>query len=138
MLSLLSKREKFGLSLFFEKCKVNFRFHSFLRSKSEMNMTQDREVKFLENFHFSIWISKHFDFTFHFLKKSKSFFFSLCTSPKRVKTLFITLHFSKKSESIFFSLCTSRKRMKAFYFHFSLLELQKPTLAGPCARVTML
>ena len=37
----------------------------------------------------------------------------------------------KKSENIFVSLCTSRKRVKAFCFHFSLLELQNPTLAGP-------
>ena len=27
-----------------------FCFHSFLRSESEMKMTRDREVKFLENF----------------------------------------------------------------------------------------
>merc|ERR1711954_425705 len=69
------------------------------------NLVSRELLRILENFHFSISISKHFDFTFHF---------------------------SKKSESIFFSLCTSRKKVKAFYFHFSLLELQKPTLAGPC------
>ena len=68
------------------------------------NLVSRELLRILENFHFSISISKHFDFTFHF---------------------------SKKSESILISLCTSRKRVKAFYFHFSLLELQKPTLAGP-------
>ena len=50
-------------------------------------------LKNLENLYFLI--SKHFDFTFHF---------------------------SKKSESILISLCTSRKRVKAFFFHFALLE----------------
>ena len=69
------------------------------------NLVSRELLRILENFHFSISISKHFDFT---------------------------IHFSKKSESIFFLLCTSRKRVKVFCFHFSLLELQKPTLAGPC------
>ena len=45
------KSEKVWLSLFFEKCKVkSFCFPSFSRSESEMKMTRDREVKFLENF----------------------------------------------------------------------------------------
>ena len=78
---------------------VLFGFHGINLFK---NLVSRELLRILENFHFSI--SKHFDFTFHF---------------------------SKKSESIFFSLCTSRKRVKAFLFHFSLLELQKPTLAGP-------
>merc|ERR1712038_1260376 len=69
------------------------------------NLVSRELLRILEKFHFSISRSKHFDFTFHF---------------------------SKKSESILFSLCTSRKRVKAFFFHFTLLELQKPTLAGPC------
>ena len=59
------------------------------------NLVSRELLRILENFHFSISISKHFDFTFHF---------------------------SKKSESILFSLCTSRKRVKAFFFHFALLE----------------
>ena len=57
------------------------------------NLASRELLRILENFHFSI--SKHFDFTFHF---------------------------SKKSESILISLCTSRKRVKAFFFHFALLE----------------
>ena len=59
------------------------------------NLVSRELLRILENFHFSISISKHFDFTFHF---------------------------SKKSESILISLCTSRKRVKAFFFHFALLE----------------
>ena len=59
------------------------------------NLVSRELLRILENFHFSIWISKHFDFTFHFLKKS---------------------------EGILISLCTSRKRVKAFDFHFALLE----------------
>ena len=95
---------------------VLFGFHGINLFK---NLVSRELLRILENFHFSISISKHFDFTFHFSKKSESILISLCTSRKKVKT-------------IFFSLCTSRKRVKAFYFHFSLLELQKPTLAGPC------
>merc|ERR1712122_324633 len=84
---------------------ICFRSLIWLSRKNLLKNLVSRELlRILENFHFSILISKHFDFTFHF---------------------------SKKSESIFFSLSTSRKRVKAFYFHFSLLELQKPTLAGP-------
>ena len=65
------------------------------RNKSVKNLVSREWLRILENFHFSISISKHFDFTFHF---------------------------SKKSESILISLCTSRKRVKAFFFHFALLE----------------
>ena len=50
---------------------------------------------------------------------------------KSESIFFFNLHFSKKSESIYFSLCTSWKRVRACLFHFSLLELQRPTLAGP-------
>ena len=59
------------------------------------NLVSRELLRILENFHFSISISKHFDFTFHF---------------------------SKKSEGILISLCTSRKRVKAIFFHFALLE----------------
>ena len=90
-------------------------------NKSE-NLVSRELLRILENFHFSISISKHFDFTFHFSKKSESICFSLCTSRKRVKAfffhfallekewkhIFFTLHFSKKSEGFFFSLFTSR------------------------------
>ena len=77
-----------------------------------------RFSRILENFHFLVSISKHFDFTFHFSEKSESIFFHFA--------------FLEKEWKHFFSLCTSRKRVKAFCFHFSLLELQKSTLAGPC------
>ena len=72
------------------------------------NLVSRELLRILENFHFSISISKHFDFTFHFSKKSESILISLCTSRKRVKAFFFTLHFSKKSESFLFSLFTSR------------------------------
>ena len=72
------------------------------------NLVSRELLRILENFHFSISISKHFDFTFHFSKKSESILISLCTSRKRVKAFFFTLHFSKKSESFSFSLFTSR------------------------------
>ena len=62
----------------------------------------------------------------------EAFWFHFSLLEKEWKHFDFTLHFSKKSESIFFSLCTSRKRVKAFCFHFSLPELQKPTLTGPC------
>ena len=94
---------------------VLFCFHGINLFK---NLVSRELLRILENFHFSISISKHFDFTFHFSNKSESILISLCTSRKRVKAIF--------------SLCTSRKRVKAFYFHLSLLELQNPTLAGPC------
>ena len=71
---------------------VLFGFHGINLFK---NLVSRELLRILENFHFSISISKHFDFTFHF---------------------------SKKSESILISLCTSRKRVKAFFFHFALLE----------------
>ena len=93
---------------------VLFGFHGINLFK---NLVSRELLQILENFHFSISILKHFDFTFHFSKKSESIFF--------------TLHFLKKSENIFISLCTSRKRVKAFIFHFSLSELPKPILAVP-------
>ena len=71
---------------------VLFGFHGINLFK---NLVSRELLRILENFHFSISISKHFDFTFHF---------------------------SKKSESILISLCTSRKRVKAFFFHFALLK----------------
>ena len=78
------------------------------RNKSVKNLVSREWLRILENFHFSISISKHFDFTFHFSKKSESILISLCTSRKRVKAFFFTLHFSKKIESFLFSLFTSR------------------------------
>ena len=68
---------------------------------------EERDSRFSRiffHFHFSFSISSRFNFTF--------------TSRKRVK-------------GFYFSLCTSRKRVKPFLFHFSFLELQRPTLAGP-------
>ena len=69
---------------------VLFGFHGINLFK---NLVSRELLRNLENFHFSIPISKHFDFTFHFSKKSESIFF-------------FTLHFSKKSESFLFSLFT--------------------------------
>ena len=85
----------------------------FFRLLQKKIVEKSRFSRIVEEFS----VSKHFDFTFHFSKKSESILISLCTSRKRVKA--------------FFSLCTSWKRVKAFYFHFSLLERKKPTLAGP-------
>ena len=65
-------------------------FSSLIWLSRKKSVKKSRFSRMVKNFHFLIWISKHFDFTFLF---------------------------SKKSESIF--------------FHFSLLKLQKPTLAGP-------
>ena len=81
---------------------VLFGFHGINLLK---NLVSRELLRILENFHFSISISKHFDFTFHFSKKSESNFF----------------HFSKNSESDF--------------FHFALLEFPRPTLAGACLMV---
>ena len=69
---------------------VLFGFHGMNLFK---NLVSQELLRIFENFHFSISIWKHFDFTFHLSKKSKSIFF--------------TLHFSKISESFFFA------------FHFS-------------------
>ena len=116
---VINKLSHFNCQLFGYKNGYNCYTTSFF-SFNGINLFENlvsRELqRILQNFHFSI--SKHFDFTFHFSKKSESILFSLCTSRKRVK-------------AFFFSFCTSRKRVKAFCFHFSLLELQKPTLAGP-------
>ena len=82
---------------------VLFGFHGINLFK---NLVSREWLGILKNFHFSI--SKHFDFTFHFSKKSESILISLCTSWKRVNAFFFTLQFSKKSESFLFSLFTSR------------------------------
>ena len=84
---------------------VLFGFHGINLLK---NLISRELLRILENFHFSISISKHFDFTFYFLRKSESILISLGTSRKRVKAFFFTLQFSKKSESFLFSLFTSR------------------------------
>ena len=108
---------------------IFFGFHETILLK---NLVSRELLRILENFHFSISISKHFDFTFHFSKKSESILISLCTSRKRVKAFFFTLHFSKKSESFLFSLFTSRTSkthsrwslrhtlIKALNIHFGL------------------
>ena len=51
---------------------VLFDFHGINLFK---NLVSRELLRNLENFHFSI--SKHFDFTFHFSKKSESILFSL-------------------------------------------------------------
>ena len=87
------------LLVFIDNCELLHLVRRQVSSQAGFNLFKNlvsRELfRILENFHFSISISKHFEFTFHF---------------------------SKKSESICFSLCTSRKRVKAFFFHFALLE----------------
>ena len=97
------------LLVFIDNCELLHLVRRQVSSQAGFNLFKNlvsRELfRILENFHFSISISKHFDFTFHF---------------------------SKKSESILISLCTSRKRVKAFIYHSSLLELPKTTLAGAC------
>ena len=77
------------------KLSISAIFFGFHKISLLKNLISRELQRIIENFHFSISVSKHFDFTFHF---------------------------SKKSESICFSLCTSRKRVKAFFFHFALLE----------------
>ena len=72
------------------------------------NLVSRELLRILENFHFSISISKHFDFTFHFSKKSENIFFHFALLEKEWKHFSFTLHFSKKSESFYFSLFTSR------------------------------
>ena len=52
------------------------------------NLVSRELQRSLENFHFSISISKHFDFTFHFSKKNESISFSLCPFWKKVKAFF--------------------------------------------------
>ena len=59
--------------------------------------------RILEKFHFSISISKHFQFTFH----------------SRFQGILIS--FSKRVNHIFISLLTSQKELIIFSFHFSLL-----------------
>ena len=56
---------------------VLFGFHGTNLLK---NLVSREWLRILENFHFSISISKHFDFTFHFSKKSVKALFSLFTS----------------------------------------------------------
>ena len=80
---------------YYSNLSISATFFGFPKIILLKNLVSREFWRILENFHFSILISKHFDFTFHF---------------------------SKKSESILISLCTSRKRVKAFFFHFALLE----------------
>ena len=68
---------------------VLFGFHGINLFK---NLVAWELLRSLENFHFSI--SKHFDFTFYFLRKNESILISLGTSQKRVKAFFFTFHFS--------------------------------------------
>ena len=74
--------------------------------------------------------SWEFSRNFTYRSRSRVIFISLSLLKKEWKQNLFTLHFSKKSESQNFSLFTSRIKVKAYFFHFSLLELFKPTLAG--------
>ena len=78
--------------------------------------------RILEKFHFSISISRHFHFTFHFSKRVNQIFISLFTSRKQwnrfsfhfslleksESNFHFTLHFSKRVKQIFISLFTFR------------------------------
>ena len=104
----LDDRVALGFFSFTSKPSVSavlFGFHGINLFK---NLVSRDLLRILENFHFSISISKHFDFTFHFSKKSESILFSLCNFSKKSESIFFTLHLSKKSASFYFSLFTSR------------------------------
>ena len=58
---------------------VLFGFHGINLFK---NLVSRELLRILENFHFSISISKHFDFTFHFSKKSESILFHFALLEK--------------------------------------------------------
>ena len=70
---------------------VLFGFHGINLLK---NLVSRELLRILENFHFSISISKHFDFTFHFSKKSESIFFHFALLEKEWKLFIFTFHFS--------------------------------------------
>ena len=61
-------------------------------------------------FHFSISVSRYFNFTFTSRKewKKKSFHFSFLKKSERI--IFFTFHFSKKVKLFLISLCFSRKK----------------------------
>ena len=86
--------------------------------------------KFLEKFHFSISISRHFQFTFHSRSRFWDIFISLFTLDLDIKAFSFHFSFSKWVNQIFISLFTSRNEWTRFPFHFSLLELPISTLAG--------
>ena len=58
-------------------------FFSFNGINLFENLVSRELQRILQNFHFSI--SKHFDFTFHFSKKSESFFFHFALLKKECK-----------------------------------------------------
>ena len=72
------------LLVFIDNCELLHLVRRQVSSQAGFNLFKNlvsRELfRILENFHFSISISKHFDFTFHFSKKSESILISLCTS----------------------------------------------------------
>ena len=85
--------------------------------------------RILEKFHFSISISKHFQFTFH-----SRFQGILISFSKRVNHIFMSLFTSRKELIIFsfhFSLLGKSER-DFFFCNFSLLKLSISTLAGHC------
>ena len=89
-------------------------------------------LKNSREFHFSISISRHFCFTFHFSKRVNQIWISLFTSRSKWRRFFFHFQFSKRVKLIFISLFTSRSEWKRFLFHFSLLEIPISTLAGHC------
>ena len=86
--------------------------------------------KILEKFHFSVSISRHFQFTFHSRSRFWAIFISLFTLDLDIKAFSFHFSFSKWVNQIFISLFTSRNEWTRFPFHFSLLELPISPLAG--------
>ena len=66
-------------------------------------------LKDSQEFHFSISISRHFCFTFHFSKRVKQIWISLFTSRSKWRRFFFSLSILEKSEANFH-----------FTFHFSV------------------
>ena len=75
-------------------------------------------LKNSREFHFSISISRHFCFTFHFSKRVNQIWISLFTSRSKWRRFFFHFQFSKRVKLIFISLFTSRSEWKRFLFHF--------------------
>ena len=81
--------------------------------------------KILEKFHFSISISRHFQFTFHSRSRFWDIFISLFTLDLDIKAFSFHFSFSKWVNQIFISLFTSRNEIS-----ISPLKLPISTLAG--------
>ena len=83
-----------------------------------------RFSRILENFHFLVSISKHFDFTLHFSKKSESIFFHFAVLEKEWKLFIFTSRISKTHSR--WSL-----RGAGIINTYNLLSVGKPLLLWP-------